>query len=112
MLYSAVPLDEWDLVRAELNLPDISSVETSVDGNQTFSFSHPVDFDLKYDPDETFPETELIARGETDQVCLKSVVDPTRRYQRDWCHTKLFGTVRYNHLSVVPVCNFSLQFQS
>ena len=97
MLYSAVPLDEWDLARAELNLPDISSVETSVDGNQTFSFSHPVDFELKYDHDEIFPEAELFARGETSQVYLKSVIDPTKRYHRDWCHMKFSGTVSYKY---------------
>ena len=94
-LILAVPLDEWDLARADLNLPSVSSAEMSVDGNQTFSFSRPVDFELKYDPDEVYPERELLVRGEVTQICLKSVVDPTKKYLRDWCHTKFSGTVSY-----------------
>ena len=88
-----MPLDEWDLARAELNLPSISAAEYSVDGNQTFSFSQPLDFELKYERDELYPEDELFVRGEVSQVYLKSVVDPTKRYPRDWCHTKFSGTV-------------------
>ena len=81
------------MARADLNLPSVSSAATSVNGSQTFSFAHPVDFDLDYDADEIFPEHELIVRGETRQLCLKSVVDPTKRHLRDWCHVKFSGTV-------------------
>ena len=94
ILFLAVPLDEWDMARADLNLPSISSVEFSVDGNQTFSFSIPLEFELKYEEDEVYPEIELLVRGEVDQVCFKSVVDPKMRQARDWCHTKFRGTVR------------------
>ena len=88
-----MPLDEWDLARADLNLPSISSADLSVDGSQTFSFTQPTDFELKYDEDEIFPEAVLKERGETESVLLKSVTDPTMRFVRDWCHVKFLGSV-------------------
>ena len=88
-------MDEWDMALADLNLPSVSSAEISVDGNQTFSFSIPLEFELKFEPDEVYPEAELLVRGEVEQVCFKSVVDPTMRYPRDWCHIKFHGTVSH-----------------
>ena len=75
------PFEEWELAIAGLNLPSISLVsETSVDGNQTFSFSQPVEFELVYAKDEIFPPAELKDRGECDLVHFKSVIE-TKQYK-------------------------------
>ena len=88
------PLDEWELAVAGLNLPTISSVsDISVDGNQTFSFSEPIEFDLVHAKDEEMEPAELKTRGECELIHFKSVIDPSMRQPRDWCHTRFAGRV-------------------
>ena len=90
--------DEWDKARLQLNLPAVSAANVSLDGSNTFSFEQSLDFELCYDGEE-YSESKMCLRGETEQLCLNSVPDPTMRCGYDWCHVLIPGRVSTVFLS-------------
>ena len=79
-------------MRHELRLATVSSGDVSVDGNQTFSFSQPMVYELSFDDPDLKMDPKTVCNG-SDQVYLRSVQDFARKGAEDWCHLLFPGTV-------------------